>query len=220
MLCHHLKRIVWCSLLVLTVGCAKDPTAALVQQLGQGDVAARRAAARELGKLGNGASSALPALHDAASDTNADVRRLSIYALGQLGTTAESSLPTLTEALDDRQISVRLAAALAIQKIDPDGQDHIPVLVDALRRGEGGIILEVGKMGPSAPWAVPPLITLLSHRRGIIREVAASTLGQIGYGAAKAEPALQRAIQDANQAVSEAAKESLRKIQAANDSQP
>ena len=220
MLCHHGLRIARCSVLVFTLGCAEDPTAELVQQLGQGDVEARRAAARALGKLGDQASSALPTLHDAVSDADAEVRRLSIYALGQLGTTAESSLPALTEALDDREIKVRLAAALAIQNIDPGSQVHIPVLVDALRRGQGGIILEVGKMGPSAPWAVPPLVTLLSHRRGLIREVAASTLGQIGHGAAKAEPALKRAVQDANEGVRLAAQEALRKIQAANGSQP
>jgi len=213
---YRLPRIVACTILVLMLGCSEDRTAALVRRLGQSDVEARRTAARELGKMGSDIDAdddVVSALDVAARDTDSEVRRLSIYALGQLGTAAVSSLPALTEALNDRELSVRLAAALAMQKIDPDNEAYIPILVDAMRHGQAGIVLEVAGMEPSAKWAVPTLVTLLSHPRPVLRQVAVTSLGEMGSAAIEAEPALQRAAKDDHEGVRQAAAEALRIIQ-------
>ena len=100
--------------------------------------------------------------------------------------------------------------AARVRSIDPNSEAYVPVLVDAMRRGEGGIILEVGRMEPTATWAVPTLVALISHQRPIIRAAAATALGQVGSGVPEAEAALKRAAQDPDEGVRQAAAKTIR----------
>jgi len=74
-------------------------------------------------------------------------------------------------------------------------------------------MLAVGGMGQDAAWAVPTLVTLLSHQQVQIRALAARTLGRIGPPAGNAKAALEKATQDPNATVKKAALDALARIQ-------
>lgn len=187
-------------------GCG-DQIAELDKQLSSTDMDARRVAARELGKLGGSAQSAIPALKTALSDDDREVRRMASYALGELGSDARSALPFLVGALGDDEQSVRLSAAFAIAKIDPESQAYVPILIEAMRSGDGGVIVAVGQMGERAEWAVPVLVSLLTDDpRPGIRRIAAEALNHTAAISQNARLALQRAAaQDEDDRVREAA---------------
>lgn len=211
-----IERLIAVLALCLVVGCRTDPTAELIEQLGDADVDVRRAAARELADLGRDAILAVPALKGAVQDDDAVVRRLAIHAIGRIGPQAESYLPTLTAALKDDELAVRLAAALAIDRVDPNEESHRKELIAAMRMGEGGIIVAVGQTGENAAWAVPTFIELLGDRRSGIRRITANSLEQIGPAAEAALEKLQRvARQDEDDRVRAAAENAVNSIQTA-----
>jgi len=196
----------------LALGCNGDPTAELIAQLRDPDVAVRRAAVKALGDHDSEPSTT--ALAGAVNDSDLHVRRMAIQGLGQHGSLAAVHLPDLELMLKNPELSLRLAAALAIQAIDPSNEAFVPVLLRALRDGEGGIFLDVGEMGADAQWAVPTLTRLLTHQEASIRHLSAITLGQIGPTAEDATSALQRALRDPKQPVRDAAQQALEQIQA------
>ena len=153
------------------------------------------------------------ALRRAANDNDAEVRRLAIESFGNQGVAARSDIPILTPALKDSEFSVRLHAALAIQKIDPSNPNFAPVLIDAMREGDGRVLLAVGAMGNQATWAVPTLISLLSHPSPNMRTLAAQTLGRIGPTANAALGPLRQATRDANVVVQRAAQHAIDQIE-------
>jgi HEAT repeat protein len=129
-------------------------------------------------------------------------------------------VPALERALEDREAEVRQGAALAIGAIDPTNSRYQQSLIDAMRAANGPAMLEVGKMGHGAAWAVPTLIPLLSHESAKVRALSARTLGQIGPVAERATPALKRALGDPHDAVKDAARDALEKIQGPSSSPP
>ena len=197
---------------VLLAGCRGDATAELTEQLVHGDVAARRQAAKTLGRHEGQLGPAVAALAQAAADRDAEVRRLACVALGRAGQDARAASAAVAAALDDREYSVRLAAALALQRIDPQGKAYVPTLVAAMKTGEGGVIVAVGQTGTGAQWAVPTLIGLLRDHRPGTRRIAADALAQIRPTAAEARRALAAAARDRDDRVREAAQEALAAI--------
>jgi HEAT repeat protein len=149
------------------------------------------------------------ALEAAASDEDRDVRRLACQALGEFGA---GDTRVLEGALEDEEMSVRLAAAYALLKIDADNTPAHKVLSGAMESGDGGVIVQVTSKGPSAAWAVPTLTKLLKDRRPGIRRLAAEGLGKIGKDAESALEALERAKQDRDDRVRDAAAEAVRLI--------
>ena len=209
---------IWICLFV--VGCGEARLDQLVSELRQADdVLVRRAAARALGELGSEATSAVSALDEALADDDREVCRLACYALGEVGPQANAALPALTNSLQDEELSVRLAAAFAIQKINPDSEAYVAELTKAMRMGEGGTIVSIGRIGPSATWAVPTLIELLKDRRPGIRRLAVEALGQIAVDAEDAESALRRALRDEDDRVRQAAQKALETLRRPTGSQ-
>ena len=198
--------LVWSGCFALGCGNSTD---ALVAQLGDGDPAVRRFAARALGEEHGSSAEAVAALGRAIEDPDIEVREFAGASLGQLGPAAAASMPALESALNDPELPVRLAAARAIQKIDPASRSHEPVLIASLRAGHGPVFLEVGRMRADAEWAVPTLVKLLSHRKATIRALAARTLGEIGVADGKVESALQRSQRDDHPTVRTAAQQAL-----------
>jgi len=96
----------------------------LIEALRDENHAVRRAAAKALGKIGDG--EAIKSLRVALIDVDADVRRFAAEALGRIGD--EDSISVLAEALRDEHERVRQAAAGALVKI---GEASIPVLLEA-----------------------------------------------------------------------------------------
>jgi HEAT repeat protein len=197
---------------LLLGGCGSNVTATAIGQLGSPNVEVRRTAARTLGEQATLDARAVAALTNAVVDRDTEVRWLAADALGKGGSAAASSLPALDKALGDTDSTVRLKAALAVQKIDPKDTSFVPVLTKEMRTGNGRVLLEVGRRGSDAAWAVPTLIGLLSHESPKVRALAAQTLGDIGAAATGAKEALQRAAGDSSAPVQSAARDALSRI--------
>jgi HEAT repeat protein len=200
-------------LCLLLGGCGSDVTATSIGQLESPNVEVRRSAVRALGEQAALDAHAVTALSTAVGDRDTELRWLALDALGRGGPAAASSLPVLIKALDDTDSTVRLKAALAVQNVDPKNSSFVPVLTSEMRAGNGRVLLEVGRRGSDAAWAVPTLVGLLSHESPKLRALAAQTLGGIGPAAIGAKPALERATGDSSAAVQSAARDSLGRIE-------
>jgi HEAT repeat protein len=132
------------------------------------------AAARTLGKLGPGATAAEPDLVRALQDK---VNGTYWAAGGALGRIGKQAVPDLTHALQDGDTLVRCAAAYGLGEAGPDAAPAVPALIQMLKRGSANeqqvAAQSLAKIG--AP-AVAPLIEVLAHERGAVREAAASAL--------------------------------------------
>jgi HEAT repeat protein len=208
-----MRRWLFVLLCLLADGCGRDENVELAQQLAQGDVQARRAAARALDQLGSKAISAQKALEQAVADSNPEIRRLACHALGEIGPGSKSANAALHTALADQQLSVRLVAALALQKTEPKERAYVPILTKAMQMGEGGVIVAVGGMGAQGDWATATLVGLLGDNRPGIRRLAAEALGRIGPAARQAEPSLRQSLHDPDGRVRDAAADALEAIQ-------
>jgi len=143
-------------------------------------------------------------------DPDPKVRRAAAESLGKSPTDTAAAVPALKQALTDKEDAVRLAAALALARLEPNGADYPPVLIAALEAGPGPVVIEVGRLGPGAPWAVPTLIQLLTDSRPQVRGLAAATLGAIGL-TPEVSQALEARLRDPEEAVRRAAQRALRR---------
>jgi HEAT repeat protein len=142
------------------------------------------------------------------------MRRSAIRALVDERGDVAVLVPALERVLGDTDTSVRLSAAVALQKIDPANQSFRPLLIESLEAGHAPLFLEVGRMGPDAEWAVPTLVTLLTHPQPQIRALSARALGEIGVAGRIVETALKQRLRDDSAAVRRAAERALEQIQA------
>jgi HEAT repeat protein len=195
-------------LIAALAGCAEDPMPTLLGQAASANAEERADAVRSLGELGAGAETAVPALINATRDEDRDVRRAACRSLGEIGDFREAALSALLARLEDEEFPVQLAAAFALLKLDPQGRAYVPALTRAMRRGEGGTIVAVGRLGRQAEWAVPTLVDLLRDRRPGVRRLAAEALGRIGLTEEAAE-ALRKASRDPDDRVRRAAEAAL-----------
>ena len=151
-------------------------------------------AASALGKMGEVAKDAVPALIEALNDSHEQVRRKSASALGYIGAKARIAVPALIRALSvDESASVRSATARALGQIgDPAAVSAlIKVLHDmdkVVRNGASAALVQIGKP------AVSELIEALDHDSLAIRRRATIALGQIGEP--EAVPALVKTLND------------------------
>lgn len=202
------------ALVLFALGCGGGADVdALIAQLGDADSSVRITAAAALGKLGAAAESAVVPLQEALRDPHPEVRQASARSLGEIGEPSRSATPALETALSDEDLRVQLAAAWALVKLDPAGRKYAHVLTATMKLGEGGTIVAVGNLGPSADWAVPTLVELLSDQRPNTRRLAADALGRIGP-TGDAVTALQQATQDADDRVRAAATAALAQVHA------
>jgi HEAT repeat protein len=205
--------VFWLGVSLVLIGCARDPVDDLIAKLHDSDVEVRRAAVRALVEQPSNDERVVAELTKSATDKDAEVRYQSVDAISKLGSAAKPILPQLKFRLQDTDTNVRLRAAFVIQRIDPADRSFVPVLTGAIRAGDGRTLLEVGKLGPDAAWAVPTLSGLLSHESPKVRTLAARALGGIGPAANSARAALEAARSDSNAAVKHAVKDALARIE-------
>ena len=115
---------------------------ALARVLGDGDVQMRQNAALVLSNLGGGyeeetkppldTRAALPALIDALTDDDRDVRAWAAGAIGWMGPAAEPAIPVLVKLLRDPYEGARNNACIALGRIGPAAREALPVLREAL----------------------------------------------------------------------------------------
>jgi HEAT repeat protein len=150
-------------LLLLAGALRAEPTgrsvASLVEQLQQGDLAARQDAAEALGDLGPAAEEAVPALGRALKDEM--TCRPAARALARIGPKA---LPVLLSMGRDGEHHPLLGDALGRM-----GPPAVPELARALHDPNQAVRSlaadALGRMGPAAEAALPDLLTALADRR-------------------------------------------------------
>jgi HEAT repeat protein len=190
---------------------------ALVAALKDADADVRAAAVASLGHLGHDTEEEVgpyPLLRVLAKDKAPAVRAEAARALGCLGSHAPKRIAwELLEALKgDTDAKVRAAAADALYSFFYEEEDVLPGLIAALKDNEAEVrTAAAGALRfPKAKDAVKPLLGLLKDdENALVREVAASALGDIASDAGEVVPALAKALRGKESAVRDAAAWSL-----------
>jgi HEAT repeat protein len=158
--------------------------------------------------------SLLPALIRALNDTNEYVREDLAIAFSKFGTAAESAVPALVTALDDSSARVRITAAMALSKIDSSQNAAvIPVFRDVIANGNTRdrhwAAVYLYEIDPKNNDIIPVFVGSLTNEETGIRISAAYSLLQCGSEAKVAVPALQKALEDVDADVRNAARNAL-----------
>jgi len=156
----------------------------------------------------------LPVLIRALNDTNEYVREDMAIALSKFGTAAESAVPALVKALDDGSARVRIMAAMALSKIDgSQNAAIIPVFKDVIANGNARdrhwAAVYLHEIDPKNTDIIPVFIGSLTNEETGIRISAAYSLLQCGSDVKVAVPALQKALDDVDADVRNAARDAL-----------
>ena len=151
-------------LALILAGCSGEPTfqgksvASWITQLSDTDPAARQDAVRALGQMG---TDAVPALCEALTAGDNNVRMAAADALGRIGEDARKAVSALNEALKDSDKLVRRHAAFALGIIDPEDKSVVPALIECLKDGDMEVrrlaAVALGRFGREAKAAVPAL---------------------------------------------------------------
>jgi len=167
---------------------SKDSIPLFVSRIGANDVKVRRAAALALRLVGREDPDAtVPALTQAAQDSDPRVRGTAVAGLGEIGLRAAPAVAVILEVLEnDKPNSYIAARALA-------------------------------KIGMKTEPAVDALAKALNHTNKLTRASAANALGNIGPEARNAVPALRAAARDNDSEVRLDAAYALWKIENASD---
>ncbi len=171
-------------------------------------------------RIGPDAADAVPALMATLDDTEPPLRRESLFALGAVGAQAAKATDKIVSKLTDEDADVRSAACYALGKIGPGAQAALPALAKLMDSEDE--FLQIAsvwaslKISPADAQlqvkAVPRLIKALTDVRDHVRVEAAYTLGELGAVAQSATAALQKAQEDSNPAVREAASHALQQL--------
>jgi len=139
-----------------------------------------------------------PALLEALTDPNTEVRDSAREGLGQVG---QFIVPELVAELDHPDTSVHFAVLSVLGNLGPRAAEAAPALAAYITHQENdgcrlSAINALGRIGPQAQVAVPALIEILETGDQFDRRHAANTLAEIGPAAAPATPVLEAALDD------------------------
>jgi HEAT repeat protein len=154
----------------------QKPVDQLVETLSQPDAPEALPAIDEVGRRGESAKAAVPALIKALASKLEVVRWHAARALGALGPAATEAVPALTAALGDEQANVRAYAAFAL-----------------------------GAVGKDAEPAVERLLETVLDKEALVRRASMRALRQIGPDPAKALPVLEKILEEADPALVQSA---------------
>ncbi len=173
------------------------------------DYTVRVVAAASLGEIGPAAKNAVPALVQALSEKDREMRKHAATALYMIGPAA---VPGLVEALRDNNQEVGVWAATALGWIGPAA---VPALERAIKDRDPRVrVLAVAALGKAAGEdAVTALVAALTDKNWEVRSGAARILGLIGPAAKDAVPALKQALRDNKREVREEAAMAIRAIE-------
>lgn len=159
-----------------------DPIAEMIQSLvGRSSAATRLAAIQALGRFGEKALDALPALIVAASDDDPKVRVAAAQAVGQIGLPA---VPALAKLLGHSDKYVRRNAAWGLGKLGPQAKSVLRELCRTLKdpdaRTAAGAAQALGNMRAEATPAIPYLTEAMRGTNVVLCRLAAKALSEIG----------------------------------------
>lgn len=151
----------------------------------EGDLSVRRTLALALGKAGEAAGAAEPALRQALEGADAGLRQHAAWSLGQLGKVSEPSIPALVKALSDPEAGVRAEAIGALGNLGILAAEVISPMIKTLQDSEVQVVeqgvLALRKMGPLAVEAISPLLAIVEAdgQANTLRQSALITLETI-----------------------------------------
>jgi HEAT repeat protein len=160
---------------------ASEPLPDLIESTRHRFPATRLRAIKSLGKMGETASTALPALATSLDDPDPKVREAAAAAIGQLGVI---SVTVLTEMLNHPDKYVRRHAVWGLGKLGPAAASVRHRVCHALKdddpRTATGAAQALGAMGEAAADAVPALAEAMRGANIVLCRLAAKALSQIG----------------------------------------
>jgi HEAT repeat protein len=194
-----------------------DAVAPLTQTVQSGTGVARAYAALALALVEVPMSSAAPALVDALSDRDAELRVNAALALGHAKATSPEVVAGLAAVVGDGDVRVRRSALLALKELGPEAKAALPAVVRTLRVETEPATRKVaaealGAFGAASAATVPDLVEALGDRNEYTREEVVRALGSIGPKARAAVPALQPFLKDEDEDIREAAEDAVARI--------
>jgi HEAT repeat protein len=172
----------------------------------------RITSAHALGKIGEKAVSAVPALIQALQDNNDFVKIESAFALGKIGEKAVSAVPALIQVLQKKNFVKKESSYFDPEKFDSLEWSKKFNLLDKSSFVKSGCAWALGQIGEKASEAIPELILSLQDEKHYVRQPSAWALGKMGEKAVNAIPALIFALQDKDAEVIEDSLEAIENI--------
>jgi HEAT repeat protein len=134
----------------------------------------------DLGAIGPGARTALPAVVPLLRDGDKEVRYYAARTLGRFGAQGKAAADDLKAALEDKEPSVRGGAALALWQITGD-RDALKRLGEGLRSEDAGLraaaLSHLAYAGKPAQEMAPAVRAALKDPSPAVRRAAAEALG-------------------------------------------
>jgi len=143
---------------------------------------------------------AIPALIEALSHKDNEIRELAARTLGELGPLAKDSFAALTRALDDPEDLVRSNVVCAIGRVGADAKVVVPLLEQIFRRSQNDDYIRVEVLealhdaDPRGTMVIPILVEGLKDSDGDVMAAAARTLGKFGAKGRMAVAQLNEAL--------------------------
>ncbi|MBI3411815.1 MAG: HEAT repeat domain-containing protein [Planctomycetes bacterium] len=148
----------------------------------------RLQAAKDVGKLGPQAKSAVPALMAMVKGANDELRRAGLVSLQAIVPDAKHA-PELAKALKSGSLETKRLALDVLIRMGPDGKKALPEITGVLKSGDRAMKIQAAKsinaMGPAGKEAISALVEALKDAKEAEREVgmqAASALFKLGDG--------------------------------------
>jgi HEAT repeat protein len=169
-----------------------------------------------LGQLGPEAAVAAGALSTLVADKNAKVATEAALALAKIGPAAQTSIPKLVEALESPDCESAHAIIYALGKFGPAASPTKELLLKRLSEPDVAVISAwaLTQIDPdsaeTAAAAAPALVRGVADESPLKRQLAAQSLGGMKAAPPEAISALEKATQDQNESVRNAATEALR----------
>ncbi len=160
-----------------------------------------------LAELGPDAKEAVPALAQALSHEDAEVRHEAAQALRAIGPGASAAVPDLVKSLDDKQIAVLLPSVLALGSIGPGAIDAADKL-RSFSQGDDDLLKvcalwAIEKIEPDdqrlKTETVPALVNLLLNEDPNVRNAAAFAVLQLEPGSEVVAPLFAEAFGKASE---------------------
>lgn len=168
----------------------------------------RAAVARLAGNLGQRGAPFSASLEKAATTDGDDrVRAAATFAFAQVASPPESAVPLLRQVLKDAKPAVRLVAAGRLRNLALKAEAAAADLGTALADDDEGVRTAAAEaLVRIGPPAVTALRTALEGKNTNAKKLALACLSSLGTAAKEALPAIQKAQQDSDKDISEAAK--------------
>jgi HEAT repeat protein len=164
-----------------------------------------------LGLIGKPSGDVLSTLYTYQKNDDREVRYAAFQAITKLEPDQDKLFPVLLSALQEESIRMHRIAAVALAKYGDKAQPAVPTLIKMLdRETDRKIALEALKS--IHVHDLPPLLTALNNKDANVRAFACDSLGDLGPAAKEAVPALQEKANGDAEAVRDAAKKALERI--------